>query len=179
MTFARVFLGALGAGLFCVEANALEMVTTFGASDATLCYQNASSQYNTDTAPCDAALKKMITARDKKATLVNRGIIHRRNGDLQLALDDFNAALDIDPNLAEAYLNRGTVYYLAGQQDRAIADYQKSLDIGTARPWAAWYNMGLAYEEKNDKARAREAYAKAVESNRSFAPAKEKLAELS
>ncbi|MEX0643936.1 MAG: tetratricopeptide repeat protein [Parvularculaceae bacterium] len=174
----RVFLGALAAGLVCTQVDAMQMVTTFGTSDASQCFQNANSRYSTDVGPCDRALKSLLSSRDKKATLVNRGIIHRKSGDLQLALDDFNAALEIDPDLAEAYLNRGTVYFQAGQADAAIADYQKALDLGTSRPWAAWYNIGLAYEEKNDKAKALEAYAKALESNPSFAPAREKLAQL-
>jgi len=178
MTMQRMCLGALAAGLFCTQA-AAQMSTTFGTSDAAQCFQNASSLYSTDASPCDKALKSMLSQRDKKATLVNRGIIHRKNGELQRALDDFNAALELDANLAEAYLNRGTVYFLAGQSDAAIADYEKALDLGTARPWAAWYNIGLAYEEKKDKAKAREAYAKAVELNPSFAPARDKLAELS
>jgi tetratricopeptide (TPR) repeat protein len=164
--------------LFLASAEAQMAVSTFGATDAAQCYENAANDFSSDTDPCDVALRGNMSRSDEKKTLVNRGIIHNRNGSLQEAADDFNAALDIDGGLAEAYLNRGNTYFLAGQNDAAIEDYEHALSLGVSKPWAAWYNLGLAYEAKSDKAKAREAYQKALDENPSFAMAKEKLTAL-
>lgn len=164
-------------GLFSVSAaNAQMSITTIGATDAVSCYQNAEDGISKDVGPCDMALKKGdLNPTDKKKTLVNRGIIHNRNGDVQDAIDDFNAALGIDPDLAEAFLNRGNSHLLAGRPDDALVDYQKSLDFELNKPWVAWYNIGLAYEAKKDAANARTAYQKALEINPDFTQAQMKL----
>jgi len=171
--------GAAAATLTVSGAHAQMSVSTFGATDAAACYENAASEWSRDTDPCDAALKGGgMTRADRYKTLVNRGIIHNRNGDVHAAVDDFNAALEIDSRVGEAYLNRGNSYYLSGQFDAALADYDAALANNVNKPWAAWYNIGLAYEAKNDKVKAREAYAKALDLNPSFSPAQIKLANL-
>lgn len=174
-TIAAIAISASG-----VSGAAAQMaVTTFGATDAAACYENASSEMSHETDPCDQALARGgLTRADRLKTLVNRGIIHNRNGDLKSAVDDFNAALDIDSSVGEAYLNRGNSYYLSGLYDAALADYDAALENDVNKPWAAWYNIGLAYEAKKDKEKAREAYEKALELNPSFSPAQLKLSKL-
>jgi len=44
-------------------------------------------------------------------------------------MDDFNKALELDPNLAQAYYNRGRAYQALGDREKAIADFQKVLEI--------------------------------------------------
>lgn len=166
--------GALAGVLFATEANA-QPVVSFGSSLSGECYRNAADERRSNVSACDEALKQAHTSRDRKTILVNRGIIHKRNGDLQLALDDFNTAIEIDPNLAEAYLNRGSVYLLAGYPERAIEDYETSLELGAERPWAAWYNIGVAYEEMEKPERAREAFEKSLAENSRFAEARKKV----
>ncbi len=171
--------GAAAAALAVSLAHAQMSVSTFGATDASMCYENASDDFSRDTDPCDAALSKgALTRADRYKTLVNRGIIRNRNGDIEAAIDDFNAALEIDSGVGEAYLNRGNSYFLSARYDAALADYETALANGVNKPWAAWYNIGLAHEAKNDKVKAREAYAKALDLNPSFSPAQIKLANL-
>ena len=162
--------------LYPLSASAQMSITTIGATDAAECYKNAQNEFENDTGPCDAALKdRNTTRRDKMKTRVNRGIIHNRNGDLAAARADFNAAIDMDAALAEAYLNRGNSHFLSGRHDAALADYQKSLALDVSKPWAAWYNIGLVYDAKKDKEKAREAYEKALELNPNFTQARMKL----
>lgn len=159
-------------------ATAQMSVTTYGATDASECYQNANNDFARDTDPCDRAIRDAGTTRqDKMKTLVNRGIIHNRNGDLQAAVDDFNAALGINDSLGEAYLNRGNSYYLASRLDEALADYEQALANGVSKPWAAWYNIGLVHDARKEADKAREAYQKALELNPSFSLAQAKLEE--
>jgi tetratricopeptide (TPR) repeat protein len=169
--------GAVCASLVALPALAQMSVTTFGATEAAGCFENARGS-SSDTGPCDAALARGLTKSDEKKTLVNRGIIYNRRLEVQRAREDFEAAMEIDPNLAEAYLNRGNSFLLAGRTDAALEDYQDSLSLGVSEPWAAWYNIGLVYEAKSDPAKAREAYAKAIELYPGFPEATAKLAAL-
>lgn len=162
--------------LAAAPAAAQMSVTTIGATDAVSCYENARDDYSRDTGPCDKALKDgSISRADRKKTLVNRGVIHNRSGDLGAALDDFNDALDIDGALGEAYLNRGNSYFLSKQYDDALADYERALDLDISKPWAAWYNIGLVYEAQNQPDKAREAYQEALSANPNFTQAQQKL----
>ena len=153
---AAVILGA-------TSASAQMAVTTFGATDAQACYEDARSERETSTDNCDAALAgQALTRRDRLATYVNRGVVNNRARRLTEALADFNAALDADPTLGEAWLNRGNARFLAGQYDLAVADYEKSLDASLSKPWVAWYNIGLAREAQKDARGARTAYERAL-----------------
>lgn len=150
-------------------------VTTFGATDAVLCYQNAADDFSRDSTPCDQALRTALTGDDRKKTFVNRGIIRNREGRLGDAIEDFDAALALDGGLAEAFLNRGNSHYLGGRYGEAVGDYEESLRLGVRKPWAAWYNIGLAKDALNDKEGARAAYQKALETNPDFFQARQKL----
>lgn len=168
--------------LFCAAmtaaapAAAQMSISTFGATDAQGCFEDARSDVTTTVDRCDAALRgQTLTKRDRLATLVNRGIVLNRAGRLDDALADFNAALEKDPSLGEAWLNRGNAQYLRGQYDLAIADYEKSLETDLSKPWVAWYNIGLAREALKDARGARTAYERALEINPDFSLAKEKL----
>ena len=45
------------------------------------------------------------------------------------ALSDFTKAVEIDPQCAQAYNNRGWAYVKRGQYDRALSDFNKSTEI--------------------------------------------------
>lgn len=162
--------------VFVSSANAQLSVTTIGATDAAACYANARDELTEDTRPCDLALDDRGTTRvDRKKSLVNRGIILNRRGDYNEALADFNAAIEIDETIAEAYLNRGNTWFLAGRLDDAMADYEKALALDVAKPWAAWYNIGLVHDARNETPQAQEAYRKALELNPDFYLAQQKV----
>lgn len=151
-------------------------VTTIGATDAAACYANARDEFTEDTRPCNLALDDRGTTRiDRKKTYVNRGIILNRRGDYNEALADFNAAIEIDETIAEAYLNRGNTWFLAGRLDEAMADYEKALALDVAKPWAAWYNIGLVHDARNEAPQAQAAYLKALELNPDFYLAQQKV----
>ena len=172
----RVLLTVCVSIALCAPAAAQMSVTTVGATDAAECYDNALSDFSSDTGPCDEALKDTATTRaDKKKTLVNRGVIHNRNGDLSAAVDDFDAALNLDDGLAEAYLNRGNSFFLASRFAEAFADYERALETNVSKPWAAWYNIGLVHDAQNNAEKAREAYEKALKENPDFTLAQQKL----
>ena len=51
-----------------------------------------------------------------------RGGLAYRSGDLPLALIDFDLAIYLDPNFADAYVDRAIVFRRMGDQKRALAD---------------------------------------------------------
>lgn len=172
----RYLIGLSAALLSAANAHAQLAITTFGATEAQACYDDARSESATSIDSCDAALGgQALTKRDRLATLVNRGIIHNRAERLTQALADFNAALNEDAVLGEAWLNRGNTWFLAGKYDRALADYEKALGSAVSEPWTAWYNIGLAREALTDLRGARTAYERSLELNPNFAPAEKKL----
>jgi len=85
---------------------------------------------NTDSAPATA---NVPTARDfgvKDAKHYReRGILAYRNGDIYLALIDFDLAIDLDPHSSDAYIDRGVVFYRMGDFNRAFADISKAKRI--------------------------------------------------
>lgn len=70
------------------------------------------------------------------------------NKQYDVALDEASKALDVDPNLSEAYTLRGLSYSQLGEQARAEASFQRALQI---RPndVDARHNLGVFYCQNN------------------------------
>ena len=158
------------------SAQAQTAVTTLGATNARQCFQNSAFEGSFDIGPCDAALKgENLTRSDRWKTLVNRGIILNRNGDLNAALDDFNTVIGENAEFAEAYLNRGNVWFLAGKLEQAFEDYHLALELDISEPWSAWYNIGLVHDARKDLEAGQIAYKKSLAAKPDFQPALLKL----
>jgi len=100
----------------------------------------------------------------------NRGISYGKKGQFDLAILDYDRALDINPRLTEAYYNRGNAYGKRGQYDQAISDFTKALDINPKLA-DAYYNRGIAYFEKRQYDQAISDYNKALQINPKYADA--------
>ncbi|HEY2530457.1 MAG TPA: DnaJ domain-containing protein [Xanthobacteraceae bacterium] len=59
----------------------------------------------------------------------DRGISAYRNGDLNLALVDFDLAISLDPSASGAYIDRSIVYHRMGDLKRAFADVSQAKRI--------------------------------------------------
>ena len=73
-----------------------------------------------------------------------------------------NKAIQLNPQLVEAYYNRGNACYRKDKFDQAIDDYNESIRL---RPnfVEAYYNRGLTYYTQRDFDRAINDYSKAIE----------------
>jgi curved DNA-binding protein CbpA len=80
---------------------------------------------NTDGAPATAKVPASRDARDYR----ERGILAYRNGDIYLALADFDLAIDLNPHFSDAYIDRGVVFYRMGDFKRAFADIARAKRI--------------------------------------------------
>jgi tetratricopeptide (TPR) repeat protein len=59
-----------------------------------------------------------------------RGLLYFNNGDVEQALDDYNAAIDLAPTFYEALYRRGYIYArILGDQEQARADFDASIQI--------------------------------------------------
>jgi tetratricopeptide (TPR) repeat protein len=66
----------------------------------------------------------------------SRGVLYWREIDNQYrAIQDLTRVLELVPTWAEAYFNRGMAHKLRKEVDRAIADFQQYLAIGTDEFW--------------------------------------------
>ena len=62
--------------------------------------------------------------------LYNRGNIRAQRHEYRQAIDDYTAALQIEPALAEAYYNRGLCHINEGRQAEGVADLSKAGEQG-------------------------------------------------
>jgi tetratricopeptide (TPR) repeat protein len=60
----------------------------------------------------------------------NRGLAYYNNEDIGSALEDFKAAIELEPQFANAYAMRGLIYKDLGATKKAISDLELALTIG-------------------------------------------------
>jgi tetratricopeptide (TPR) repeat protein len=80
------------------------------------------------------------------------------------AIKEFGRAIELNPEDATAYYNRGLTHARSRNYARAIEDLGRAIELNP-RDAAAYYNRGLAYARSQDYARAIEDYDRAVELN--------------
>ena len=76
-----------------------------------------------------------------------------RKGDFDKALADLNKAIELTPNSAEAYHDRGWAYLLKGDLDEAVADFNRAVDMEPSYA-EAYCNRGLARKGQGRRAEA-------------------------
>lgn len=77
----------------------------------------------------------------------NRGIAYSEKGEHDLAIKDFDKAIELKSDYAEAYNNRGNVYDEKGDFDKAIADFNMAINIKSEYA-EAYINRGVVYGKK-------------------------------
>lgn len=108
----------------------------------------------------------------------NRGNDFRKKGQYDSAIEDYNKAIQLDPNLAQAYGNRGLAHGRKGEYDRSIEDCSKAIALNPDDPSAAYINRSLAYSCKGEYDRAIEDCNKAIALDPNNALAHDLLSEL-
>lgn len=59
----------------------------------------------------------------------NRGLYFYQNQEFKKAMDDYNNAIQYDPNYLEAYINRGILYRKTSKNGKALADFNQALQL--------------------------------------------------
>lgn len=75
---------------------------------------------------------------------------------------DYDKLIELDPDNADAYHERGDFYYETDQYDKAIADYSRAIEM-EPRYASAYFNRAYAYGEIGDYDKAIADYSKAIE----------------
>lgn len=132
-------------------------VLTVGGAFAYSCYEAADGSGATAASldACNRALgEEALTAQDRAATYVNRGILHLRRVSLDQANADFDAALKLNPHEPEAWLNKAILNARYGKSADALPYVAKALENGTRKPAIAYFVRAMAYEDSGKIAAA-------------------------
>ena len=98
---------------------------------------------------------------DQKMAL---GIVAMGNGNLQESLSYFDEVVRSDPDFAEGWNKRATVYYMLGNFEASVADIKRTLAL-EPRHFGALSGMGLIYDAIGNQAAAAKVWEKALEIN--------------
>jgi tetratricopeptide (TPR) repeat protein len=94
--------------------------------------------------------------------LMSRGMREMKADAKQDAIEDFSAALTLDPSLAEAYHQRAIARFASGDTPGAIADLQATLQQ-EPRSFTAFQTLSAIAEARKDWKGAYEAWQKVLE----------------
>src|SRR5262245_14008600 len=83
----------------------------------------------------------------------NRGNAYSTKGGYDLAVQDYDQSIKLNPNYAQAFNNRGVAYQKKGEYDRAIEDFDESLKLNPDNA-SAFGNRAQTYLSKGEYARA-------------------------
>ncbi len=84
-----------------------------------------------------------------------KGFGYQNGGNSEKAIEEYQKALELDPNLAQAHTNLGTVYLGQEDYDKAIDHFKKVMELNYYDT-KAHYNLGLAYLYKGEVEKAQE-----------------------
>ncbi len=91
------------------------------------------------------------------------------------AIAAYQKAVSLDPQLAAAYVNLGTLYFGTQQYEKAANSYRRALSINPDYP-LAHFNMGNLYDELGDTDQAQSHYQAALKLDPNYADAHYNLA---
>jgi Flp pilus assembly protein TadD len=112
----------------------------------------------------------LIYAPNSPHLLCSRGNVYNNKGYYNKAIRDCTKAIELKPDFAEAYNNRGKACYEIGDLDQAIRDYNKAIVLKPDFA-LAYNNRGAAYGRMGDYDRAIRDSCKAIELKPYFAEA--------
>ena len=157
----RVYFLALPllAGVYGTMASAA--VAVIGSGYARNCFDAATQKRPL----CDSALlDDALAENDRAATLVNRGIINMQARKFDAALADYDAAIKLTPDAAEAWINKGiALVQIGNRDDEAVTLLTQGIARNPKQPAVAYYSRAIAYEGLGRSRQAYEDYSRAAQ----------------
>ena len=89
---------------------------------------------------------------DEPAGYYQRGWFKDHSGDIEGALEDYTMAITLQPNVAYAYLNRGVLYRLKGENAKAESDFKQVVRLDSIPEDAECSFYAYYYLGQKDKA---------------------------
>ena len=106
----------------------------------------------------------LIWKRSEKESiniLMQQGEEAMNAGDFLTALQSFNAMIELEPEFAEGWNKRATVFYLIDNYRASVSDVQRTLAL-EPRHFGALAGLGIVYDALKEKKKALEAYRSAL-----------------
>lgn len=152
--------------LLSFAALAVTIVLAAQASDKNARRCSGSSKPDVQIAACTALIQSgRETNEIVEAAFYNRGNAYAQKAQYDLALQDYDQALRLNPNDEDVFYSRGFLYLdRLRDYDRAVQDYDQVLRLNPRRP-QAFVGRGLAYAGKRQYDRAIQDYDQALRLN--------------
>ncbi len=162
-------------------AHAQGAVTVIGGGLARDCYEAVEYnkvQITKAVEVCNLALEtEQMRVVDKAATLTNRGILLMRQGNNSRALNDYQRAIDLVPELQQAKVNLGAALYNLKRYPEAMTALNEGVKTESLDARAVgFYNRGLTHEKLGNVQLAYEDFRSAVLLKPDFQQASAQLA---
>jgi protein O-GlcNAc transferase len=107
------------------------------------------------------------TKLNKAKEMYNKGCLAMESNKVDEAIEAFNFALEIKPDMDEALFNLGECYRMKHEPQKQVSYLEEAAKINPKR-LNLYYNLGLAYIDAGMSLNARYALEKAVEDNPTF-----------
>jgi tetratricopeptide (TPR) repeat protein len=134
---------------------------------STIFQPQASLAYAIDAAESHARVEVQPT---EAIDLYQQGLTAAAAGNLNLAIANFDRAIDIDARYFQAYIERGNVKDAMGDLSGAIADYTSAISIAP-QVATAYYNRGTVSAKSNRHPDAIRDFQRAIALDPGYAPA--------
>ncbi len=105
-----------------------------------------------------------LSGSDTVDVLMSRGNQAMAAGQYEAALKLFNSVIELDPEFAEGWNKRATLYYLMGRYNDSVADIQHTLVL-EPRHFGALSGLGMIYDAIDDDEGALKAFREALSVN--------------
>lgn len=116
--------------------------------------------------------KPVVTAATKN--LIEQGIKYYNFGQYDVAIVQFQKAIEVEPQSVDAHLYLAYAYEKQGEREKAIGEYQKITQIDPNH-LDAHYRLGVSYNSMGRRAETIKEYEKVL----SLKPSKERLGKIS
>ena len=156
---------ALGVIICLAGGSASAAVTVFGGGQAEHCFKAALAGKADDDSIriCDLALATDdLVPADRGGTLINRGVMRLRRGQLAAAQADLDAGVTLNPAVGDGWLDRGAVLVAQRHYHDGLTDIDKAIGLGVREPAKAYYNRAIAEEGLDDEKAAYFDYQRAL-----------------
>ena len=114
-------------------------------------------------AECSVAIRLAYYEPRRAAALTNRSALYLVSGQYGASIADANAALQLDDQLAQAYVNRGAALLQEHRPADAAADFARALALAPAHREVIYFDRAIAREDMGDRQGAYADYREAAE----------------
>jgi tetratricopeptide (TPR) repeat protein len=142
---------------------------------ATLVFVNASPNSNLSSSS-QVVKETTFTALTQAKTFFTSGINKQNQGDNQAAITDYDQAINLNPEYANAYCKREIDHSDLGDKKGAVADYNQAIKFDPSYA-DAYYSRGKARSDLGDRPGAIADFQKAIELYQQQGNSKERLQE--